>query len=227
MRQVNIIFLDIDGVLVTGPSMRQIGALKFCPEKLELLDKLIERLNGVWSDDDRLERTPLYTRLVISSSWRQGRKVMDLKDIFHHAGSRSGRYILDRTGKDKDCKGLEIQEWLDQNDWQIGEFGVSRVRKFVIIDDDADMRDLTPHLVKTEWNEGLTQEQTDHIYEYFANAQPNFKAQLENAPALEWTPATPYAIGDVARFPVGSLNKVTDEGSSSGNDNRNRGISTT
>jgi hypothetical protein len=51
-------------------------------------------------------------------------------------------------------RGYEIKEWLDDH---------SEVDKFVILDDDANMISLLSHLIRTNYEKGLTEKDVDKV----------------------------------------------------------------
>jgi len=126
---MNIIFLDIDGVLNSklwydsklcksfGTSVKRY----FDPNCIQLLNDLIDKSSA---------------KIVISSSWRILRTLQELQDIFISVGFEGT--IIGRTPisysydiNNSISRGLEIQEWL--NDFKI-KIQVSI--KYAIIDDE-------------------------------------------------------------------------------------------
>ena len=57
-------------------------------------------------------------------------------------------------------RGIEIEKWLSSYPRD--------VESFVILDDDSDMVHLTPRLVKTEFDDGLTEAHADQAIEMLA-----------------------------------------------------------
>lgn len=124
---MNIIFLDIDGVLNTPSygvvahamwkrtngwfkSRDKYGAL-FDPMAVSCLEYLVHHTNS---------------KVVISSTWRKsGLRVM--RDMFAERDIHVD--ILDVTPILNTIRGLEIEHWLLQNDW---------VTNYLILDDDKD-----------------------------------------------------------------------------------------
>ena len=126
-----IIFLDIDGVLNcqvfyemealrTGNAIRR-GGHDMCKERISWLNDLCNETGA---------------KVVISSSWRIGRSVEELREIFESFGSTFS--IIDKTGSSAN-RGTEIYQWLDKNTMTL--FGVHNYDyyNYAIIDDDSDM----------------------------------------------------------------------------------------
>lgn len=119
---MKVVFLDIDGVLVTPRTMHaahhklvtcsQEERLAFCIDNAAL--NVIQRIqNNGWN-------------LVLSSTWRIGKTLEDINEMFFPCGLS----FVGKTGRHKTgIRGLEIEEWLEQNP----------VDDFIIIDDDNDM----------------------------------------------------------------------------------------
>jgi hypothetical protein len=139
---MRIIFLDIDGVLITPQSGFRGGSKGglfwyFVPRCLGVLNFILEVVPG--------------SRIVISGSMRKiFNSTEDMIKSLEDRGITPGR-IIDRTpslGQSK-CRGREINLWLkDNRDLDI--------KSFVILDDD---NDIDPHMdrwVRTTWLGGLT-----------------------------------------------------------------------
>jgi 16S rRNA C1402 (ribose-2'-O) methylase RsmI len=134
---MKIIFLDVDGVLINRESCMR-GFAKHSPECVTVLNDLLKKSDA---------------NIVVSSCWRIGRTVIELRDLFNEWGVLPGR-VLDKTPHDwqkSEIRGDEIQQWLNQREDIRGD-----VESFVIIDDDRDMGHLLPRLVQTEFEFGLT-----------------------------------------------------------------------
>lgn len=120
---MNVIMLDIDGVLNSVNSTVAFNALGFSREHPSRLDLcaigLLKRL---------CDKTD--AKIVISSTWRIGRTVEDMIEIFKGYGWDAP--IIDMTGRGGvgSCRGDEIKEWLDSQ---------TNVHNYVILDDDSDM----------------------------------------------------------------------------------------
>lgn len=146
---MKIIFLDIDGVLNSMNGLIKRGGQS-------LMDLYVEHI--------AILREILYitdARIVISSTWRKGRTVEQLKQLFYNYELPS-KYIIDKTpslkGKEivingktySDTKrGHEIEKWLEDNK-------ELDIEEFVILDDDSDMANLMDKLVQTDYDYGLT-----------------------------------------------------------------------
>ena len=93
--------------------------------------------------------------VVISSSWRQVHKVPRIAaGLKHHGfiGTVIGKTGYRSDGDHTSRRGLEIQDWLDALELP------DEPRRFVILDDSADMGPLLPQLVQTTWAHGLLAE---------------------------------------------------------------------
>jgi hypothetical protein len=88
--------------------------------------------------------------VVISSSWRYGRLRTQLCDILSKRGFTGTVVGMTPTSRDVAERGHEIQQWLDETQYEI--------ESFAILDDDADMAHLLPRLVKTTFTNGLLPE---------------------------------------------------------------------
>ena len=121
---MNIIFLDIDGVLNSIDSMAAFHALGKHEQEVTLdivsiglLKKLCETTGA---------------QIVISSTWRIGRIIPDFVAIFNHYGWVDAPVIsFTGRGGTGTVRGDEIQDWIETN----------CVSNYVILDDDSDMLD--------------------------------------------------------------------------------------
>lgn len=131
-RRPPIIFLDIDGVLITDESVDWKTADPRC---VRWLNQLIE--------DTR-------ARIVVSSVWRFRGDVDWLQALLCDWGVLSGVVIGKTPRLVGEERGREIQNWLLDNKYTGGGF--------VIIDDDADMHPYMSFLVQTKSRSGMTRE---------------------------------------------------------------------
>lgn len=144
-----ILFLDVDGVLNSwqyAATLGQTSLLRMDPRAVALLYDIVCKTG---------------CKIVVSSTWRIG-----------GIGARSDfrKYIneCDPSGPNRTLtksvigatpilntpRGEEIKTWIDEHNFE---------GNFVIVDDDSDMGDLMPHLVKTTMDYGLTSEIADEI----------------------------------------------------------------
>jgi len=137
---MRVIFLDFDGVINSEQSstfwhnkrdqekwenemysswegtLFEYLAHEFCPIALSNVEELVRRVPDV--------------KIVVSSTWRLGHTVDDLKKILKHAKLVADA-IIDVTPAFRDGpRGNEIKDWLDRH---------PEVTNYVIIDDDRDM----------------------------------------------------------------------------------------
>jgi len=143
---MNIIFLDVDGVLNSIKKLKEMYYKNkrpysgfdypFDEECLNNLKRLVLETNAY---------------LVITSTWR---KFENGKDILLR---KLKDYDLDKrvigyTDVLNKSRGDEIKEYLKTLDNSIN---------FIILDDDTDFLGLENHLIKTNYEVGLTKENTD------------------------------------------------------------------
>jgi hypothetical protein len=130
-----IIFLDFDGVIVTAHD-RYTNGDQYC----------VFQLNRITDSTE--------AKIVVSSSWRIGRTVEELRELLKLWGVTAE--CIDKTPRNwGKSRGDEIQEWLDKNP----------VDSFVILDDDSDMVHLHNSLVKCHHIHGLDDDQVDQAIE--------------------------------------------------------------
>lgn len=145
---INIIFLDIDGVLNSRTHMNNLiqqrksvssGNMELNRESILILKEIINKTNA---------------KIVLSSSWRKIlRNVVNVRNqLKSHGISLLGLTGTSQSGKRDD----EIREWI--NNW-INE--KNNIRSFIIIDDDEqDIELYKDRLIHTTWMYGL---QKEHI----------------------------------------------------------------
>lgn len=193
--KIFILFLDIDGVLNSWASAVQ-GRRSYNRIEKRLKNtrkrdrKLDDRDHAILHTGTRevsnlnylLQEIPnLY--IVVSSTWRKGRTVAELRQTLVWAGLKYPERVIDKTpviylasGEPQPRKGeepyqpihqvrrgLEIACWLDvahtNKQWNVVDY--------VIVDDDADMVFLKPKLVQTGEHDGLTMECVSDIFKRF------------------------------------------------------------
>jgi len=140
---VKVVFLDVDGVMVNHRSwyVRQPGQPASAdPACVQALNRITD-LTGA--------------RLVLSSSWRVDEKHAWLVELLRRWGV-TGKLIGETPRLHDRIRGIyvgkrrgeEIAAWLK---------GAPEVEAFVILDDDADMAPFLDRLVKTQFDDGLTE----------------------------------------------------------------------
>jgi HAD domain in Swiss Army Knife RNA repair proteins len=144
-REMNIIFLDFDGVLNDRKWLVRDGARDdLDPERVKLLNWLVRATEA---------------KIVISSSWRILHPLEELQLILDRAGFLGE--ILGVTPGGGGVRGTQIQRWIDSNNFK---------GQFVILDDDSDMEHLMDRLVKTNFETGL---QPQHVKSAIALLRPD------------------------------------------------------
>jgi len=154
---MKVIFLDVDGVLNSTDSFKK--------SKTDIKDDDIRYDNPHPQHIQWLNKITDETgaKIVISSTWRNEFSIGAWNRFFSVLGVR-GR-VIGRTPKLDSYRGTEIQCWLLEHKSKIVKYKDSQwygekepVTSFVILDDDSDMEDLTPYLVKTKSDIGLLEE---------------------------------------------------------------------
>lgn len=142
-----IIFLDCDGVVETiywEQDEKGVWCLNAHKHKTEFSNKqAIGWLNELYS------KVPF--DIVVSSTWRLGMSVEELQDLLIRSGFNPEIKVVGTTPILHLPRGMEIKRWIEENNFK---------GKYIIIDDDSDMCDLLPVLVKTDCQLGFT------IYDY-------------------------------------------------------------
>jgi hypothetical protein len=147
---MKIIFLDIDGVLVNRASFRlpRIQCEKYTATYCAAHPVCVENLNHIVTETG--------AKMVISSVWRMY-GISTMRELFKHWG-----VAATIIGKTPDLvhaengihigveRGHEIQAWMDS-------YTRNPIESFVIIDDDSDMNGLRHRLIRTEFEDGLTE----------------------------------------------------------------------
>ena len=128
---MKVIFLDIDGVLNSAETMKM---------GIHLDNKRVVLFNGILKETD--------AKVVISSSWRIGKTVKEIKTYLRLAGLRMSRNIIGFTPTlHTGVRGDDIDSWLRDN---------KEVTQYVIVDDGSDfLEHQKDYLVQTEWEVGL------------------------------------------------------------------------
>jgi hypothetical protein len=131
---MNVIFLDIDGVL--NSSTHGYGN----HENPDFIEYAIFQLKRIVKDGN--------ASIIISSSWRVGSSLEEMQCIFNKY--QLGDYIIGLTPRINNYRGRheEIKSYIKHADYPISNF--------VILDDDSDMDGLFRNFIKTDAQYGLT-----------------------------------------------------------------------
>jgi hypothetical protein len=131
-----VVFLDFDGVL-NNPSIwgkRPLQTEALDENMVLLLNELVESMD---------------LEIVISSSWRYGFQLDDLRSILKQKGLHDGARVISRTSSDPEgIRGNEVSAWLQDHG----------PRPFIIMDDMGidQFEGLGEHLIQTDGAKGLT-----------------------------------------------------------------------
>jgi len=135
------VFLDFDGVLnseryfAANPDAKGNGNLDV--GLVKKMCRFVEDIGGV---------------VVVSSTWREGRSVSEIKSILRERGFEKLKLIVGKTPKlydenDEDApRGVEIERYMSLHSGT----------PFVIFDDDGDMEPVLNRLVQTDPRTGVT-----------------------------------------------------------------------
>lgn len=161
---MNIIFLDIDGVLNSdlwyqqqAPLTRESNQLEvhLDPHAISLLNKIILKTNAA---------------IVLSSTWRRYYPINAIQTIFEQQGFK-GKFIdstPDLTSKDSSfVRGNEILKWCKDNEAVIGK-PYHQFKSYAILDDKNDMLYWQRHnFFQTDRYCGLTPSKASEIIRFF------------------------------------------------------------
>lgn len=175
---MNIVFLDVDGVLndCSSPHMGNMDELVYFKGEAFLRRSLLVLKRIVSS---------MSAKVVISSSWRYD------KDLMYSLLSALKYYRIDVIDVTPDyktyagfgtCRGDEIVGWLKSTREQIDNF--------VILDDFSDMNHVKRHLIKTSTNHGLDEKHYKDFVYRFSNC--GFCCKME-----EYFEFSPSVIADI------------------------------
>lgn len=144
---MKLIFLDIDGVMVTSRHLVQSSKYfghEFDPVCIRNLHDILIRTDA---------------SIVITSSWREGRTLKQLQSIFKINGINK---VIGMTPIiDGANRGREIKEYIKNTQ----ELGMT-ISMFVIIDDEEEMGDLTTYLIETDFKTGITDNIKEQIIDF-------------------------------------------------------------
>jgi len=133
---MNIIFLDIDGVLNNHHSLAD--HVYIITEKCKMIERLCKETNS---------------KIVISSTWRIGETLKSLQNFFWRVGIDS-KYIISVTPIDNSpdsIRGDEITQWFELHPESLGFSS-----DYIIIDDDVDFHDhQLLRLIRTNMHTGF------------------------------------------------------------------------
>ena len=159
---MRIVFLDFDGVLNSLNWEKEIGHLNKNNMTVEEIEqacfspKLVENLNKLTTKFD--------AKIVVSSSWKDGRSLDELQIMLKKAGVTGD--VIDKTPTlDGACRGDEIADWLRQRFFyrtyrseaaQEAIIVKSKIENYVILDDTSSfLYDQREHVVKTSPMDGF------------------------------------------------------------------------
>lgn len=146
---MRVLFLDIDGVLNSEKGWKRDDpkdSWYWTPECVDQLKEILKACPDV--------------KVVISSTWRRYVTLDKFHQMFSAVGVEKDRIISTTPMHlSEGPRGREIRMWLEDH---------PEVKKFVIVDDTvSDMGAMMPHVVKTSFSLGLTEEHSGEIIKKF------------------------------------------------------------
>ncbi len=158
---MNIIFLDIDGVLNSEKWFLDNPHIMHPDDNID--KNAVQHLNKICKETD--------AKIVISSTWRLSRTVEKMKDVLKNHGFQGEilNFTPDIAKVDWIVRGNEIEKWICDWAWKFDCFSHD-FKSYVIIDDDDDMLvSQLPHFFQTDFKTGLTEDIANKIIEFFNN----------------------------------------------------------
>lgn len=147
---MNIIFLDIDGVIATPDTCVAYNKVGWVidPTKARMIARLCKETNSM---------------IVISSTWKKGHTWSTFTDLM--TAYQLDEYMFYVRGTDEDLwktpdvngvRGKEVDEWL----LFASEYEEIELENYIIIDDDSDFTDdqKEKYLIKTDCSTGFSSE---------------------------------------------------------------------
>lgn len=142
---MKVIFLDIDGVMVTEKSVRGYhDTQRFLPSCVEKLDELVRRTDA---------------KIVTSNPTKTGDNLLVIQKVFKKNGMKNIHALIGTTKivPENHDKYIEITNWLKENE---------KVDKFVVIDD-VEISELVNNQILVDYTNGLANVNTNEVLRKF------------------------------------------------------------
>lgn len=154
---MKVIFLDLDGVMITGSYQKrstQFEGYRFTPSCVDNLKQMMEKTGA---------------KIVVTSTYRMA-GFEYLRKMFEANGLTEG--LIGQTPViEYSIRGEEIRQYIEESHFDPS----NAVEQFVILDDHDDMGELLPYLVQTHWVSGLDEEAKEKAIDMLENgvSHPN------------------------------------------------------
>lgn len=160
---MDILFLDIDGVLNSYQSAFYLQKIRkenpIIPEHLEHYLLPDGDMCPIAISNLEILLTKVKTlKIVVSSTWRLGCNLKELKKYFKMSKLIQERLIDSTPSLRNSERGDEIRRWLLVH---------SRVKRFVAIDDDRDMTAIKDNFVYIDNKVGFDYRKLEEVLEFF------------------------------------------------------------
>jgi hypothetical protein len=144
-----VVFLDYDGVVNTVYWREYDGEFK--AKYAHSVDGFVNNFQAICWLNELYRKCPY--DIVVTSTWRMND---NYKECLYNGGLDREIQVLGRTPVIYNSRCKEISQWMKENDF---------TGKFAILDDDSDMEELLPHLVRCNTFRGFGIEEMFKVLE--------------------------------------------------------------
>ncbi len=154
----SILFMDIDGPLITAPYSAFLQERGHRPE--DQFDPLsVAALNRIYDETG--------ASIVVSSMHRESLSKGSMSAWFERQGVKAPIYSM--TGRGGSFRGTQIAHWLKRHTRRLEAEGRADQLRFAIVDDDSDMGSLIGNLVRVSYCKGIAKPEEELIKHLILN----------------------------------------------------------